>query len=117
ATPENPGTTENPGTPENPATPENPGTPENPATPENPGTTENPATSENQGSKDDWKSPTTQEALQNSKEESLAKSSGNGGGHKSLLPSTGEVVATGLVFSGVLALVGAVSLKRKSSRK
>ena len=52
-----------------------------------------------------------------SKEESLAKSSGNGGGHKSLLPSTGEVVATGLVFSGVLTLVGAVSLKRKSSRK
>ncbi len=47
--------------------------------------------------------PLQQEVLQNSNEESLAKSSGNGGGHKSLLPSTGGVVATiGLVFSGYL---------------
>ena len=40
----------------------------------------------------------------------------NGGGRKSLLPSTGEVVATGLVFSGVLVLSGAVVLKRKISK-
>ena len=40
---------------------------------------------------------------------------GNGGGRKVLLPSTGEVVATGLVFSGVLVLSGAIVLKRKMS--
>ena len=38
---------------------------------------------------------------------------GNGGGRKKLLPSTGEVVATGLVLTGVLVLSGAVVLKRK----
>ena len=38
---------------------------------------------------------------------------GNGGGRKKLLPSTGEVVATGLVLTGVLVLAGAVVLKRK----
>ena len=38
---------------------------------------------------------------------------GNGGGRKKLLPSTGEVVATGLVLTGVLILAGAVVLKRK----
>ena len=37
----------------------------------------------------------------------------NGGGRKTLLPNTGEVVASGLVFSGVLVLAGAVGIKRK----
>ena len=41
---------------------------------------------------------------------------GNGGGRKVLLPSTGEVVATGLVFSGVLVLSGAIVMKRKMSK-
>ena len=41
---------------------------------------------------------------------------GNGGGRKALLPSTGEVVATGLVFSGVLVLSGAIVMKRKMSK-
>ena len=40
---------------------------------------------------------------------------GNGGGRKVLLPSTGEVVATGLVFTGVLVLSGAIVMKRKIS--
>ena len=37
----------------------------------------------------------------------------NGGGHKTLLPNTGEVVASGLIFSGILVLAGAVGIKRK----
>ena len=37
----------------------------------------------------------------------------NGGGRKPLLPNTGEVVASGLVFSGILVLAGAVGIKRK----
>ena len=37
----------------------------------------------------------------------------NGGGRKTLLPNTGEVVASGLVFSGILFLAGAVGIKRK----
>ena len=37
----------------------------------------------------------------------------NGGGRKTLLPNTGEVVASGLVFSGILVLAGAVGIKRK----
>ena len=41
----------------------------------------------------------------------------NGGGHKSLLPNTGEVVASGLVFSGILVLAGAVGIKRKLTRQ
>ena len=41
----------------------------------------------------------------------------NGGGRKKLLPSTGEVVATGLVLTGVLVLAGAVVLKRKMTDK
>ena len=41
----------------------------------------------------------------------------NGGGRKKLLPSTGEVVATGLVLTGVLVLAGAVALKRKMTDK
>ena len=57
---------------------------------------------------------TTPETPTNSSEETTTP--GNGGGRKSLLPSTGEVVATGLVFSGVLVLSGAVVLKRKISK-
>ena len=56
---------------------------------------------------------TTPETPTNSSEETSTPE--NGGGHKTLLPSTGEVVATGLVFSGVLVLSGAVILKRKIS--
>ena len=41
----------------------------------------------------------------------------NGGGRKKLLPSTGEVVATGLVLTGVLVLAGAIVLKRKMTDK
>ena len=56
---------------------------------------------------------TTPEKPTNSSEETTTPE--NGRGHKTLLPSTGEVVATGLVFSGVLVLSGAVILKRKIS--
>ena len=56
---------------------------------------------------------TTPETPTNSSEETTTPE--NGRGHKTLLPSTGEVVATGLVFSGVLVLSGAVILKRKIS--
>ena len=42
---------------------------------------------------------------------------GTGGGRKKFLPSTGEVVATGLVISGVIVLIGAIVLKRKISNK
>lgn len=41
----------------------------------------------------------------------------NGGGRKTLLPNTGEVVASGLVFSGILVLAGAVGTKRKLTRQ
>ena len=56
---------------------------------------------------------TTPETPTNNSEETTTPE--NGRGHKTLLPSTGEVVATGLVFSGVLVLSGAVILKRKIS--
>ena len=56
---------------------------------------------------------TTPETPTNSSEETTTPE--NGRGHKTLLPSTGEVVATGLVFSGVLVLSGTVILKRKIS--
>ena len=56
---------------------------------------------------------TTPETPTNSSKETTTPE--NGRGHKTLLPSTGEVVATGLVFSGVLVLSGAVILKRKIS--
>ena len=46
-----------------------------------------------------------------------APGGGTGGGRKKLLPSTGEVVATGLVISGVIVLIGAIVLKRKISNK
>ena len=41
----------------------------------------------------------------------------NGGRRKTLLPNTGEVVASGLVFSGILVLAGAVGTKRKLTRQ
>lgn len=41
----------------------------------------------------------------------------NGGGRKPLLPNTGEVVASGLVFSGILVLAAAVGIKRKLTRQ
>ena len=41
----------------------------------------------------------------------------NGGGRKLLLPNTGEVVASGLVFSGILVLASAVGIKRKLTRQ
>ena len=41
----------------------------------------------------------------------------NGGRRKPLLPNTGEVVASGLVFSGILVLAGAVGTKRKLTRQ
>ena len=41
----------------------------------------------------------------------------NGGRRKPLLPNTGEVVASGLVFSGILVLAGAVGIKRKLTRQ
>ena len=41
----------------------------------------------------------------------------NGGGRKTLLPNTGEVVSSGLVFSGILVLAGAVGIKRKLTRQ
>ena len=56
---------------------------------------------------------TSPETPTNSSEETSTPE--NGRGHKTLLPSTGEFVATGLVFSGVLVLSGAVILKRKIS--
>ena len=46
-----------------------------------------------------------------------APGGGTGGGRKKLLPSTGEVVTTGLVISGVVVLIGAIVLKRKISNK
>ena len=45
------------------------------------------------------------------------KGGNNGGGRKALLPNTGEVAATGFVFSGAFVLAGAVVLKRKLSIK
>lgn len=55
--------------------------------------------------------PTTGETTES------APGGGTGGGRKKLLPSTGEVVATGLVISGVVVLIGAIVLKRKISNK
>ena len=63
-------------------------TPENPNKPEHSGTTTTPSAPGSNGEN-------------------------NGGGHKILLPNTGEVVASGLVFSGILVLAGAVGIKRK----
>ena len=45
------------------------------------------------------------------------KGGNNGGSRKALLPNTGEVAATGFVFSGAFVLAGAVVLKRKLSIK
>ena len=67
-------------------------TPENPNKPEHSGTTTTPSAPGSNGEN-------------------------NGGGHKTLLPNTGEVVASGLVFSGILVLAGAVGIKRKLTRQ
>ena len=67
-------------------------TPENPNKPEHSGTTTTPSAPASNGEN-------------------------NGGGHKTLLPNTGEVVASGLVFSGILVLAGAVGIKRKLTRQ
>ena len=63
-------------------------TPENPNKPEHSGTTTSP-------------------------NEPSSTGGNNGGGRKTLLPNTGEVVASELVFSGILVLAGAVGIKRK----
>ena len=67
-------------------------TPENPNKPEHSGTTTTPSAPASNGEN-------------------------NGGGHKTLLPNTGEVVASGLVFSGILVLAGAVGIKWKLTRQ
>ena len=67
-------------------------TPENPNKPEHSGTTTTPSAPGSNGEN-------------------------NGGGHKTLLPNTGEVVASGLVFSGILVLAGAVGIKWKLTRQ
>ena len=104
-TPETPATTPSttPGTP-----PTTPGTP--PTTPST--TPEGPST----------KPSTTPEGTNSSTTTTPENPTGpnggsNGGGRKKLLPSTGEVVATGLVLTGVLILAGAVVLKRKMTDK
>ena len=82
-----------------------PGTPPTPSTtPEGPSTT--PSTTP-EGPKKNGSTTTTPE------NPTGPNDGGNGGGRKKLLPSTGEVVATGLVLTGVLVLAGAVVLKRK----
>ena len=67
-------------------------TPENPNKPEHSGTTTTPSAPASNGEN-------------------------NGGGHKTLLPNTSEVVASGLVFSGILVLAGAVGIKWKLTRQ
>ena len=133
-TTENPGTTvtttENPGTTV--TTTENPGT--TVTTTENPGTTvtttsgtptttpgtptTTPGTPTTTPEGPSTKPSTTPEGTNSSttttpENPTGPNGGGNGGGRKKLLPSTGEVVATGLVLTGVLVLAGAVVLKRK----
>ena len=101
--------TTTPGTPHTtPTTPTTPGTPHTTpsTTPEGPST----------------KPSTTPEGTNSSTTTTPENPTGpnggsNGGGRKKLLPSTGEVVATGLVLTGVLVLAGAVVLKRKMTDK
>ena len=115
-TPETPATsvsTEEPSTtvtttPETPATTvstEEPST--TTTTTEDKGTTTTTTTTEDKGT------TTTSTTPEGTTPENPAGPNGNGGGRKKLLPSTGEVVATGLVLTGVLVLAGAVVLKRK----
>ena len=79
-----------------------------PGTPATTVSTEEPSTSKSteETPKDSTTTTTTLEGT-------TPNGGGNGGGRKKLLPSTGEVVATGLVLTGILVLAGAVVLKRK----
>ena len=132
-TPETPATsvsTEEPSTtvtttPETPATSvstEEPST--TTTTTEDKGTTTTTTTTEDKGTTTTTTTTTTKEPKTSKSTEETPNNSttttpegttpnGNGGGRKKLLPSTGEVVATGLVLTGVLVLAGAVVLKRK----
>ena len=107
-------------TPETPATSvstEEPST----TTTEDKGTTTTTTTTEDKGTTTTTTTTTTKEPKTSKSTEDSSTtttpegttSEGNGGGRKKLLPSTGEVVATGLVLTGVLVLAGAVVLKRK----
>ncbi|MDB8641974.1 Cna B-type domain-containing protein [Streptococcus australis] len=92
-------------------------TPETPATSvstEEPSTTTTTTTTEDKGTTTTTTTSTTPEGTtpEGTTPEGTTPN-GNGGGRKKLLPSTGEVVATGLVLTGVLVLAGAVVLKRK----
>ena len=99
-TPGTPATTVSSEEPKNKVT-TTPGTPPTPSTtPEGPSTTP-------KGPKKNGSTTTTTE------NPTGPNAGGNSGGRKKLLPSTGEVVATGLVLTGVLVLAGAVVLKRK----
>ena len=89
-------------------------TPETPTTTvstEEPSTTTTTTTTEDKGSTTTTTTTTTED--KGTTPENPTGPNGNGGGRKKLLPSTGEVVATGLVLTGVLVLAGAVVLKRK----
>ena len=100
-------------------------TPETPATSvstEEPSTTTTTTTTEDKGTTTTTttKEPKTSKSTEDSTTttpENPTGPNGNGGGRKKLLPSTGEVVATGLVLTGVLVLAGAVVLKRKMTDK
>ena len=79
-------------------------------------TTTTTTTTEDKGTTTTTKEPKTSKSTEDSTTttpENPTGPNGNGGGRKKLLPSTGEVVATGLVLTGVLVLAGAVVLKRK----
>ena len=107
-------------TPETPATSvstEEPSTTTTTTTTEDKGTTTTTTTTtEDKGTTTTTKEPKTSKSTEDSTTttpENPTGPNGNGGGRKKLLPSTGEVVATGLVLTGVLVLAGAVVLKRK----
>ena len=104
-TPETPATT--PGTPTT-----TPGTPT--TTPGTPTTTPGTPTTTPEGPSTTPEGPKKNGSTTTTAENPTGPNGGeNGGGRKKLLPSTGEVVATGLVLTGVLVLAGAVVLKRK----
>ena len=108
-TPETPDTTPS-------TTPETPDTTPSTTTPETPDTT--PSTTPEGPSTTPEGPSTTPEGTNSSTTTTPKNPTGpnggnNGGGRKTLLPNTGEVVASGLVFSGILVLAGAVGIKRK----
>mgnify|MGYP001710462857 CR=1 FL=1 len=120
-TPETPATsvsTEEPSTTTTTTTTEDKGTTTTTTTTtEDKGTT---TTTEDKGTTTTTKEPKTSKSTEDSTTttpENPTGPNGNGGGRKKLLPSTGEVVATGLVLTGVLVLAGAVVLKRKMTDK